>query len=106
MAAEKAALSDNADYNPQPISQVPRRHAIEQRKRDLDHVEDLEIRLGVFVRWTPESPEWVAAIKALKELQYQEALDTVERVVVEQLFEMTKANQSGTGKSSLWRLSN
>ncbi|KAJ7745632.1 hypothetical protein B0H14DRAFT_3097129 [Mycena olivaceomarginata] len=51
-AAERAAQADGADYSPAPISHVARRHAIEQRNRDIELVEDLEQKLGVETRWT------------------------------------------------------
>ncbi|KAF8131776.1 hypothetical protein K438DRAFT_1788198 [Mycena galopus ATCC 62051] len=47
-----------------------RRHAIEQRRRDIELVEDLE---------------------------YQIALDKIEEIIVERLLEMTKIHESGTG---------
>lgn len=96
-AAERQAAADNAEFNPAPASQVARRHAIEQRARDIELVEMLEEKLGVQKRWTSSSPEWAAAVKDIKTLKYQEALDAVEKVIISQLFEMTKMNQSGTG---------
>ncbi|KAJ7812493.1 hypothetical protein B0H14DRAFT_3090485 [Mycena olivaceomarginata] len=49
-AAERAAQADGADYSPAPISNVARRHAIEQRNRDIELVEDLEQKLGYKMR--------------------------------------------------------
>ncbi|KAF7366585.1 hypothetical protein MSAN_00916000 [Mycena sanguinolenta] len=97
LKSEQAALADGADFNPAPVSQVARRHAIERRNRDLDTVEDLESKLGINQRWTSASPEWVLAEQAIKDHRYLDALDQIERIIVERLFEMTKIHQSGTG---------
>lgn len=99
LSAERAAMSDGADFNPAPISQVARRHAVEQRNRDLELVQDLESKLDISRRWTSDSPEWTLAVKSIKDFKYQEALDQIERIIVERLFEMTKIHQSGTGTS-------
>ncbi|KAJ7852886.1 hypothetical protein B0H14DRAFT_3656102 [Mycena olivaceomarginata] len=96
-AAERAAQADGADYSPAPISNVARRHAIEQRNRDIELVEDLEQKLGVETRWTSNSPQWTATDAALKKHKYLDALDEIEQIILARLFEMTKVHQSGTG---------
>ncbi|KAJ7841691.1 hypothetical protein B0H14DRAFT_3086723 [Mycena olivaceomarginata] len=96
-AAERAAQADGADYSPAPISHVARRHAIEQRNRDIELVEDLEQKLGVETRWTSNSPQWTATDAALKKHKYLDALDEIEQIILARLFEMTKVHQSGTG---------
>ncbi|KAF7374152.1 hypothetical protein MSAN_00296900 [Mycena sanguinolenta] len=97
LKAEKAALSDGAAFNPAPVSQVTRRHAIEQRNKDLELVEDLETKLGIITRWTSSAPEWIVAEKKIKDHGYLDALDQIERIIVERLLEMTKIHQLGTG---------
>ncbi|KAF7351475.1 hypothetical protein MSAN_01579700 [Mycena sanguinolenta] len=96
LKAERAALSDRADFNPAPISQVACRHAVEHRNRDAELVQDLEVRLGITQQWTSESPEWILAEKSIMDHRYLDALDEIERIIVERLFEMTKIHQSGT----------
>lgn len=61
-------------------------------------VQELEMRLQISERWTSESPEWGAAVKDIHERQYQKALDALEFLVVQRIFELTKANQSETGQ--------
>ncbi|KAJ7747085.1 hypothetical protein B0H14DRAFT_3097053 [Mycena olivaceomarginata] len=96
-AAERAAQADGADYHPAPPSQLARRHAIDQRNRDMELVEDLEQKLAVETRWTSESPQWNATAAAMKKYKYLDALDEIERIILARLFEMTKVHQSGTG---------
>ncbi|KAF8179539.1 hypothetical protein K438DRAFT_1768902 [Mycena galopus ATCC 62051] len=95
--AERAAKADDADFNPAPVSQVARRHAIEQRRRDIELVEDLEVKMEIQERWTAASPEWSHAVTAIKNHKYQIALDKIEEIIVERLLEMTKIHESGTG---------
>ncbi|KAJ6456535.1 hypothetical protein C8R45DRAFT_943719 [Mycena sanguinolenta] len=97
LKAERARQADSADFNPAPVSQVARRHAVEHRNRDLELVQDLESKLGVAQRWTSTSPEWILADKSIMDHRYLDALDEIERIIVERLFEMTKINQSSTG---------
>ncbi|KAF8190249.1 hypothetical protein K438DRAFT_1907156 [Mycena galopus ATCC 62051] len=92
-----AALADDADFDPASVSQVARRHATEQRNRDAELVEHLELQLKVEVHWTSSSPEWIAAAAEIRNHKYQNVLDKIEEIIVERLLEMTKIHQSGTG---------
>ena len=38
------------------------RHTLETWDKDLLVVQDLEVKLGVFVRWLPAHTEWKAAV--------------------------------------------
>jgi hypothetical protein len=66
--------------------------------RDLAAVQELEEKLEISDRWTTESPKWMTTVAEIKQKKYQKALDAVELLVVEQIFELTKMNQSQTGK--------
>ncbi|KAF8180065.1 hypothetical protein K438DRAFT_1977033 [Mycena galopus ATCC 62051] len=94
---QKLVNLEASECEPAPISQVARRHAIEQRNRDLEQVQDLEARMGIESRWTSSDAEWIAAAAAIKNRKYQGALDSIEEIIVERLLEMTKIHQSGTG---------
>ncbi|KAF7346745.1 hypothetical protein MSAN_01812800 [Mycena sanguinolenta] len=97
LKAEKAAPSDGAAFNPAPVSQATQCHAIEQENKDLELVEDLEMKLGIMTRWTSSAPEWIMAKKRIKDHRYLDALSQIERIIVEWLLEMKKIHQSGTG---------
>ncbi|KAF7371734.1 hypothetical protein MVEN_00029900 [Mycena venus] len=62
----------------------------------LEAVIDMEERLQITKRWTTTSPGWVAAVKQLKEKKFMDALNSLELLIVEQIFELTKVNCSGT----------
>ncbi|KAI5989955.1 hypothetical protein EDD15DRAFT_2124341, partial [Pisolithus albus] len=73
------------------------RHAQENYEKDLKAVQELEGCLGITRRWVPEDEEWQAAARLVANRKYQRALDNVEHLVVSQIFELSKMNQSGTG---------
>ncbi|KAJ7028886.1 hypothetical protein C8F04DRAFT_1212051 [Mycena alexandri] len=77
--------------------ETQRRHAEEVHAKTLAAVQDLEIRLGIEPRWTPEDREWVETAAMLRNRRYQRALDELEGLVVARMFELSKVNMSDTG---------
>src|SRR5882672_1680710 len=65
-------------------------------------LQSVEERLQVGERWTPDSPEYQSASKYLCIQTYQRAIDKLEGLVVQRLFELTKANVSQTGQLALY----
>jgi hypothetical protein len=63
-----------------------------------EHVEELEETLDIVEHWTMESPKWGATVDGIKKQKYVLALDLLELLIVEHIFELTKMNQSQTGK--------
>ncbi|KAG8937719.1 hypothetical protein FRC03_007906 [Tulasnella sp. 419] len=61
------------------------------------NVADLEGQLRINVRWTPESPEYIATKKYIRERKYRRALDSLEKLVVQRLFELQKGHLASTG---------
>ena len=68
---------------------------VEFLQKELQSVEG---QLDVGMRWTPDSAEYQNAVKYLSIRTYQRAVDKLEGLVVQRLFELTKANVSQTGK--------
>jgi hypothetical protein len=54
---------------------------------------------GIAVRWTPTMQEYKEAAVLMTERRYRRALDTLERLVVSRLLELTKLGMSGVGMS-------
>ncbi|KAJ7512593.1 hypothetical protein B0H11DRAFT_1699088 [Mycena galericulata] len=100
MLAQEArrAKDDRAAYVPGVAkAELARRHGKEKVEKDLEAVQDLEVRLEVVDRWTVASPKWVSTVVEIKKWKYQLALDALELLIVERIFELTKMNQSQTG---------
>lgn len=49
-------------------------------------------------RWTPDCEEWKSAAKYTKVRDFQKALDKLEALVVQRLFELSKMGLAGTGE--------
>ncbi|KAJ7120518.1 hypothetical protein C8R43DRAFT_959950 [Mycena crocata] len=94
----KRARRDDAPYTPGvPKVELARRHAREKMEKDLDCVRELEGALDIVERWTTRSAKWEETTEAIKKRKYQLALDALELLIVERIFELTKMNQSQTG---------
>ncbi|KAG2336445.1 hypothetical protein BDR05DRAFT_978790 [Suillus weaverae] len=70
--------------------ETTRRHALENFEKDLGVVQELEQKLGILHRWTPEDADWQNAGRL-------RSLDQLEGLIVARIFELTKMNRSGTG---------
>jgi hypothetical protein len=68
--------------------------AYEYLQQEALHMEET---LDVTECWTPACDEWQQAVKYNQIRDYQLVVDKLEGLVVQRLFELTKANLSGTG---------
>ncbi|KAF8182173.1 hypothetical protein K438DRAFT_1486466, partial [Mycena galopus ATCC 62051] len=68
----------------------------EKMEKDLEQVQELESMLEIVERWTATSSKWVETAVVIKQQKYQLALDALELLIVERIFELTKMNQSET----------
>ena len=74
------------------------RSAQDQLTIAIRTVADLEMCLLLQEPWTVESPQYKDTIKYIHQCQYHRALDKLEQLVVQPLFELSKANVLGMGK--------
>ncbi len=56
---------------------------------------------SIVERWVPGSPQYTEALTLLAERKYRRAIDTLERLVVQRLFELTKLGMNGVGTYNL-----
>jgi hypothetical protein len=54
---------------------------------------------AIDTRWLPDSDSYKATQTLLVERSYRQAVDNLERLVVQRLFELTKLGMNGVGKS-------
>ena len=57
-----------------------------------------ELLHDISERWTPDSEEWKNAVKYTRVRDFQKALDKLEALVVQRLFELSKMGLAGTGE--------
>ncbi|KAJ7784074.1 hypothetical protein B0H14DRAFT_3095688 [Mycena olivaceomarginata] len=90
-------ICDNTTYTPGTSkAELARRRGKEKVEHDLEAVQELEERLGIVDRWTTESEKWQSTVGEIKKRKYQLALNSVEHLIVQRIFELTKVNQSQT----------
>jgi len=76
------------------------RTAMNKLQNAESYVALLENQLDLRVhRWQESSPEYQTAKDEMAHQMYRKTLNDLERLVVQRLFELSKLNMSGTGKS-------
>ena len=73
------------------------RTTFERWRAKNDEVLRYEEEHDIITRWAPTSQEYLDALVVVRERKYRRAIDDLERLVVQRLFEMTKLGQSGIG---------
>jgi CTP synthase (UTP-ammonia lyase) len=63
----------------------------------LNVVEHFERQHGIQTRWSPDDPEYVAVQEYAKHRTFIRVVKELEGLVVQRLFELSKANLAGTG---------
>ena len=75
-----------------------KRRYLEERERVLAaELAAIETKMGVGARWQSTDAEYIATLKYIDERKYHRALDNLQRLVVQRLFELQKMNLSQTG---------
>lgn len=74
-----------------------RRHARERQDQLLRQVLELEVQMGITKRWTLDTPEYVETARYIHERRYHRALNHLQRLVIQRLFELHRLNLSGIG---------
>ena len=78
--------------------ETERRCALELRESCLRQVIEMEVRMGIEKRWEPSSPDYMETLQYLSTRRYQRALEELQRLVIQRLFELHKMNISATGE--------
>ena len=80
--------------------EADRRNALNNLTVAMREVSDLEAKLGLTVSWTPRDSKYQETLRYLRKREFHRALDRLQGLVVQRLFELSKANMSGTGMVS------
>ena len=78
--------------------ETERRYALELRESCLKQIIDMEVSMGIDRRWDPSSPEYLETLGYLSTRTYQRALEELQRLVIQRLFELHKMNISASGE--------
>ncbi|KAG1777132.1 hypothetical protein EV702DRAFT_1179551 [Suillus placidus] len=61
----------------------------------------MEVNMGITHRWEPSSPEYQASMKYMCTREYHRALDNLQHLVIQRLFELQRLNVAQTGMLDL-----
>jgi hypothetical protein len=79
--------------------ETERRYCDERRQAILKDVVEMEVKMSITARWQPSSAEYINAVQYLGRRKYEKALDHLQKLVVQRLFELHRMNQSQNGTS-------
>ncbi|KAF8159744.1 hypothetical protein B0H34DRAFT_796962 [Crassisporium funariophilum] len=77
--------------------ETEQQYADEQRQMILKEVVEMEVKFCITTRWQPSSPKYINAVQYLGQCKYEKALDHLQKLVVQRLFELHKMNQPQNG---------
>jgi len=81
--------------------EIAQRTATDEMVVAIDAVHDLEVKLDIERMWTEDDPEYQDTARYLRHQDFHRALNCVQQLVVQRLFEMSKANIAGIGNRFL-----
>jgi hypothetical protein len=81
--------------------ETDRRLALELRENCIKQIIDMEVSMGIEKRWDPLSPEYLETLGYLSTRKYQRALEELQQLVIQRLFELHRMNVSATGECSI-----
>lgn len=102
--AQRDFLMTNRGYTGKQITKIDThyRTTFDCWKAKNDEVLRYEEERNIAVRWAPTSQEYLDALTIVHERKYRRAIDDLERLVVQRLFEMSKLGMSGVGMSDVF----
>lgn len=84
--------------------ETERRHLSERMEQIGWELNELEVKLDIQHWWDPSNSEYQAAVAYSDARQYHHALDHLQKLVIQCLFELHKLNLNYTGMMSIFRL--
>lgn len=57
----------------------------------------MEVKMGIETRWHSSTPEYIETVKYAATRKYHKALDNLQRLVIQRLFELHRLNLARTG---------
>ncbi|KJA22422.1 hypothetical protein HYPSUDRAFT_124967, partial [Hypholoma sublateritium FD-334 SS-4] len=102
--AEAASSTYSQELSQTRKAESSRRYLAEKRDQILLEITSLELALNIEVRWTPAMTEYQEALEYTATRDYHKALDKLQKLVVQRLFELHKLNLNFTGAQSIYAL--
>jgi len=81
--------------------EAERKAALRKLQLAINVANDLERRMGITERWTPQCDQYRSAATYLQNRRFIHIVDKLEGLVVQRLFELSKSHLAGTGNLQL-----
>jgi hypothetical protein len=78
--------------------ETDRRLALELHETCIRQIVEMEVSMGIEKRWDPLSADYLETLGYLSIRKYQRALEELQRLVIQRLFELHRMNISATGE--------
>lgn len=99
-ATDARPVNYDDDLSQTRKAETRRRVALEQYSQLVNDVTSMEVKMAIDVRWMPGDVQYRETLQYISERKYHHALGHLQRLVVQQLFELNKLNIAGTGMSA------
>ncbi|KAG2123744.1 hypothetical protein DEU56DRAFT_873408 [Suillus clintonianus] len=77
--------------------EAERASALQRLQLQMNVVDDFECHYGINKRWVSSDPQYIQAREYCSQRRFTRAVEQLEGLVIQRLFELSRANLSGTG---------
>jgi hypothetical protein len=70
---------------------------LEKHEALLVEVIVMEVKMDITVRWQLSDTQYIKTVQYMNERKYHRALDHLQKLVIQRLFELSRLNLAGTG---------
>ncbi len=95
--SRKPGASYTTDVATTQKKETKRRHLLDRLGVVRYQLIETEVMMGIEKRWEPQDEKYLETLKYSQTRQYHRALDHLQKLVVQRLFELQKLNLAGTG---------
>ncbi|KAF8196114.1 hypothetical protein BJ912DRAFT_847093 [Pholiota molesta] len=96
-SASNPSLTYSSDLSKTRLLETERRYADERRASVHRELVEMEVKMGITTRWHASMPEYIDAKRYMSRRRYEKAVDALQKLVVQRLFELQRMNQSKNG---------
>ncbi|KAF8170782.1 hypothetical protein BJ912DRAFT_860927 [Pholiota molesta] len=91
------SLMYSSDLSKTRLLETERRYADERRASIHRELVEMEVKMEITTRWHASMPEYIEARQYMSRRKYEKAVDALQKLVVQRLFELQRMNQSQNG---------
>lgn len=97
MSSSNSQSTYSQDLSQTRRLQTATRVARKRQDEVLSEVVSLEVQMGIDRRWSPADTSYMDTVKYISLRKFHRALDHLQKLVIQRLFELHKLNLAGAG---------